>query len=181
MHPAYNRLAAFDGRLLHGVVPGHGCPPSTPPHQAAVNPKTTSHIGRKDKGKKGTEVAAGRNAVGAEAVCGHQAPRRVTFMVAFWKGPMSTTPRSDGAPCASQPVPTTQSPFWKEKGVLTWPELFATAPPLPAAELVVAADEVVPVALAPVEAVWERVDDPIAGGSSSTGGMPGYEQCFQGF
>ena len=27
LHPAYNRLAAFDGRLLHGVVPGRGCPP----------------------------------------------------------------------------------------------------------------------------------------------------------
>jgi hypothetical protein len=75
---------------------------------------------------------------------------------------MSTTTRDDGAPSASQPIPTLNAPYWKQRGqALTWPGLFATAPPVPADQLAQEDVEVVaPIAVVPdaLDAVWQPVE-----------------------
>lgn len=75
VHPRTNRLAGFDGTLLHGVVPGRGVP---------------MRISDRNEDQKGCHQGV--------------AARRVTFMTAFWRGPMSTKPRADRMPGSSQPI-----------------------------------------------------------------------------
>jgi hypothetical protein len=77
VHPRANRLAGFDGALLHGVVPGRG-----------VLMRSSSSDGHEEQ--EGSQRGG--------------AARRVTFMAAFWRGPMSTTPRADRMPGSSQPI-----------------------------------------------------------------------------
>ena len=59
VHPRENRLAGFDGTLLHGVVPGRGVP----------------QLEASQEGSGGSETQPD----GSE--------RRITFMTAFWRGP----------------------------------------------------------------------------------------------
>ena len=77
VHPQVNRLAGFDGQLLHGVVPGRGVP---------LRPSA----------RDGHEEQRG-----SQRDC---VARRITFMAAFWRGPMSTKPRADRMPGSSQPI-----------------------------------------------------------------------------
>ena len=81
VHPQVNRLAGFDGALLHGVVPGRGVP---------------MMLSRRD----GHEQQEGSTSSGQQTA----AARRITFMAAFWRGPMSTKPRADQMPGSSQPI-----------------------------------------------------------------------------
>lgn len=83
VHPQVNRLAGFDGALLHGVVPGRGVPMML-------------------SGSDEQEQQEGSTSTSSSQQTG--APRRITFMAAFWRGPMSTKPRADRMPGSSQPI-----------------------------------------------------------------------------
>ena len=74
VHPQVNRLAGFDGALLHGVVPGRGVP-------------MMLSCSDEQEQQEGSTSTSSSQQTGA--------PRRITFMAAFWRGPMSTKPRAD--------------------------------------------------------------------------------------
>ena len=137
VHPAENRLAGFDGSLLHGVVPGRGVPPGSAPDA-----------------------------------------RRITFMAAFWRGPMSTTAREDRMPGSSQPMPSEAT--IRERG-LTWPALFSArgeaGEGAPKGGAPCDAAEAAPVA---VGRVWAPIDLEEEAEGEAARPMPHYEKCFQG-
>jgi hypothetical protein len=147
-HPRENRLAGFDGRLLHGVVPGRGAPAPAAVSASACGeiralwrahaPEKLPNLGAA-VAKYGAEklLAMVRRKYSGVTVAGSGAespagPRRVTFMVAFWRGPMSTAPQTDELPGSSQPIPT---PAACARLGYTWPRLFATAAPVAEVEL----------------------------------------------
>lgn len=146
VHPRENRLAGFDGTLLHGVVPGRGVPQL--------------------KGSEGESTGAETETYGSA--------RRITFMTAFWRGPMSTVPRADKLPGSSQPLPSAETV--NERGY-TWPGLFVSDPDEEGKEEARQAGVVDGVS-APVSRVWAPVDEEE---EQEAAPMPHYDKCFQGF
>ena len=107
VEPVAGRVAVFDGRYLHGVVPGRGPAPRLP----------RNHVGR---------------AAGFSPCSSDRDARRITLMVAFWDE-MKARPGGDGSdPRASFPKGSAR-PFpdpklylgdrSRPKGI-DWPELF---------------------------------------------------------
>ena len=183
--PALNRVAVFDGRYLHGVIPGRGaCPPRAPDPAAASE-------GSENESENENENENG--------------PRRITLMVAFWRqkawekeqhpGPCQRFPydhvsaaTSDSADEVTGPASTAASSSGDagaaaEGGAdaargehLTWPAHFA-----PVAFDSAAVDpsyHPTPVAPHPVSTVWERIDHSAVRDPNA---LPDYERCFQGF
>ena len=190
VHPQVNRLAGFDGALLHGVVPGRGVPMML-------------------SGSDEQEQQEGSTSTSSSQQTG--APRRITFMAAFWRGPMSTKPRADRMPGSSQPIRKCWLAFYyhhcvdmppppprslsrmvllvaassetiRERGY-TWPALF-TAPrgSEDRAEGRLGARSPSEAPAVPVSRVWARVDgEESEDDEDGSAPIPHYEKCFQGF
>ena len=132
VHPLCNAMAMFDGKLLHGVIPGHSLPPKHA--RAAKAPDADAPVGG---------AASARFSL-------PMGPRRVTLMVAFWRQ-LRLRPFCKHAPCAAQRFPSGPA-----ASGITWPTLLAATP-----ESVWATETAPPrsVAVQPVAPIWSSMGD----------------------
>ena len=150
--PNLNRYLIFDGKLLHGVVPGRGCP-------APAGPSGAWQPNLRQAAAQGPELDAEQPT--------EQPPRRVSLMVAFWP---HIRKRESERPGAAMPFP--YDSVGGGSGASTWPALFDWpeasdgSPP-----------EAQAVPLSPTSPVWQPTD----AGLDLTSEMPDYDACFQGF
>ena len=130
VHPVCNAVAMFDGKLLHGVIPGRSVPPASAcannTHDADTHMADTKATGR---------------------VSLPMGPRRVTLMIAFWRQ-LNLRPYRAHAPSAAQALPPT-----KATECTSWPALLAAMPATAWAS--VAAPE--PIEVQAVGPIWTAV------------------------
>jgi hypothetical protein len=171
--PALNRVAVFDGRYLHGVIPGRGaCPPRAPDAAPEGNDprRITLMIAfwRQKAWEKEQHPGPCQRfpydllpgaASSADATAADAAP-----------GPGAASSSAGAGAAAEAGADAAQG------GRFTWPAHFA-----PVAFDSTAVDpryHPTPVAPHPVSTVWERIDHSAVRDPNA---LPDYERCFQGF
>ena len=179
-HPRSKRLVVFDGRVLHGVVPGKGVAP------ACANKSTAADSAADDDNDDDGSNQGEKRHI----------QRRVTLMLAFWK---HIRIRTGDTPGSARPFPKSANSRLRHKNQNKNQNRKRNkkynnggsnaSPPTPTPEWVrgltdpmdrvVIQDEVVierpPIVL---DSVYERLDgEPW----KPSYGMPDYEQVFQGF
>ena len=152
VHPICNAAAMFDGKLLHGVIPGRSLPPTSALQAAAAV----------DDEANAADTEA-REAAASARFSLPMGPRRVTLMLAFWRR-LRLRPFCACAPSAAQTFPAV------ETTIATWPSLLAAVPASSWATAKV--PQSVPVqSVAPI---WTPIK-----GDSAEQSLPAYSECFQ--
>jgi hypothetical protein len=108
--PKCNRLTAFDGTVLHGVVPGRSCPAllaaerSGSRKSSAAKASSSASNTAKGSSSSSRSKSCSSGDTDTSTAAAAAAPRRITFMCAFWKD-IQARPTADGSPGASQLFP----------------------------------------------------------------------------
>eukprot|EP00978_Attheya_sp_CCMP212_P014994 scaffold38522_cov50-Attheya_sp.AAC.1 len=154
--PKQHRLVAFDGKVLHGVVPGKGVSPPPPPQRANDN----DNSGSSGSGSSGNN-------------------RRITLMFAFWK---SIKVRDTDSIGSARPFPSSRmkdSDGWASQLTKPLPDE-CSSNSSSSSEVVIATTleqmvETPPIAI-------DRVYETLEGKKwKRKFGLPEYDQVYQGF
>ena len=166
--PEVNRYLLFDGRLLHGVIPGRGVaaidarqPPAQQPAQQPAQPP-------------GLEMGLVHS----------EGARRISVMVAFWP---HIRQRESARPAAARPFPYDAIKGCGGAGgrragggsggnaACTWPALFDWPVSRDGTPEGAPLSAVTPVPMRPIQPVWEPTEE-----GERVEHMPEYDECFQG-
>jgi hypothetical protein len=192
VEPRTNRYLMFDGRYLHGVIPGPGPGPAAP--GAAANAAAGLVAATASTGGEPAAVAV---AVADDLRSAGPGPRRLTFMVAYWESIQARTrPGPGSAAAGAHPCGVNGDSCAVSAGSVKhcsamevdeaidkeWMELFPLVDDADASAEAAAAEgwrghrEGVP---AYVPSVWARCDGQ-AHTAADDGKLPPYEKCYQG-
>ena len=209
--PKCNRLTAFDGTVLHGVVPGRSCPALLAAERSGSSSSSSSSSSSAVKANSSAGSAAKAGSSGSSSsssdstdssTAAAAAPRRITFMCAFWKD-IQARPTANGTPGASQLFPeysdtryTWQQPLTRKRSNAEWStstssssssssSSTSTSSSSSSSSSSSGSSSSEPVTVYPhrLNSVWDVVDssDKSAVPVRKLKGVPDYELCFQGF
>lgn len=116
-------------------------------------------------------------AVQLDAADGH-GPRRITWMVAFWREIRERPFGPDGLPGSSRPLPDTSAPFSTGTRDYTWHQELALDTSTPQVNEAVECGSLRDVRPVPIPLVWTEVGSADKEAAPPTA-MPAYNECFQ--